>query len=78
LLYVIREPQVKEHLTLYLSIWGVLGLIFCYFYLYTALLHWRALRIRFRLRRFHDYENRIREKWGDDALEEFRVGGNPT
>jgi hypothetical protein len=32
------------------------GLIFYYFYLYAALLHWRALRIKFRLRRFHDYE----------------------
>jgi hypothetical protein len=34
-------------------------------------LHWKLLQVRSKLRRFEEYENRIREKWGDDALEGF-------
>jgi hypothetical protein len=33
--------------------------------------YWRLLQIRRRLRWFREYENGIREKWGDDAIEEF-------
>ena len=77
-IYVVREPQVKEHLAAYLSIWGFIGIIFCYFSLYAAFLHWRALRIRIRLRRFHSYEDSIREKWGDDALEKFHMASQQS
>jgi sensor histidine kinase YesM len=52
---------------------GMLSLMFLFFYFYTTSLHWRGLRIKYRLLRIEEYETSIRVKWGDDALEEFQT-----
>jgi len=59
-------------MTIYLTALRMVSLMFLFFYFYTTSLHWRGLRIKYRLLRIEAYETSIRVKWGDDALEEFQ------
>lgn len=45
--------------------------MFMGFSLYASSLQLKAFHIKKRLARFTEYENSIREKWGDHAIEEF-------
>lgn len=68
---VFLSPAFEEHkrtvrifLFVYLAMTGIVGLNSFYE-------HYLMVQIRSKLGRFREYENRIREKWGDDAIEDF-------
>src|SRR5450631_3842969 len=65
------QPKIQAH-PIPVAIMLLVGFIlFAVMYFISMHLHTAQLNVGRKLRRFHDYENSIREKWGDDAIEEF-------
>jgi hypothetical protein len=68
MLFVARQPQIHEHLAVFLTLFTAVFVMFLFFYGYATSLHLEVLRIKYRLLRFEEYETSVRVKWGDDAV----------
>jgi len=73
LIFLAHEPKVKDHLVIFFILVGAMFATFLFSYFYGASLHFKAMRVKYRLNRFDDYEKSIREKWGEDAIDEFQA-----
>jgi CBS domain containing-hemolysin-like protein len=69
-LLIYLTPLFSEHIPkqYFIAFMVVTGLGVMFFHYYSTVLHARLIQIKYKLMWFDDYEQKIRTRWGDDAL----------